>query len=276
MLIKACLLATLLPLALADVQFTSPAAGATLAAASPIAIKWKDSGDGTALTDLTTYTLFLCAGGNDAASFIQLAPITEKGLFSTGNAASGTVAATVGGPDKNAYFLKMQSVGAKGAQVINYSDRFTLSGMTGTFPPVVKDGISKVTGTDGPPSTNQGAPAAAAGGAQGQEAVSYTAQTGLIKYAPMMTPPGTKITKRAPTPRYPTSSVPIAQTFLPTPKQTTTMTASNTNAPAQSRQFQVSQARATIGHDRLLMETQAPAASMPQDDMQKFLHRWRD
>lgn len=173
-------------------------------------------------------------------------------------------------------FLKMQSVGAKGAQVINYSDRFTLSGMTGTFPPVVKDGISKVSGTDGPPSTNQGAPAAAAGGAQGQEAVSYTAQTGLIKYAPMLTPPGTKITKRAPTPRYPTSSVPIAQTFLPTPKQTTTMTASNTNVPPQSRQFQVSQARATIGQDVLLMETQAPAASMPQDDMQKFLHRWRD
>ena len=170
----------------------------------------------------------------------------------------------------------MQSVGAKGAQVINYSDRFTLSGMTGTFPPVVKDGISKVSGTDGPPSTNQGAPAAAAGGAQGQEAVSYTAQTGLIKYAPMLTPPGTKITKRAPTPRYPTSSVPIAQTFLPTPKQTTTMTASNTNVPPQSRQFQVSQARATIGQDLLLMETQAPAASMPQDDMQKFLHRWRD
>lgn len=77
MLIKACLLATLLPLALADVQFTSPAAGATLAAASPIAIKWKDSGDGTALTDLTTYTLFLCAGGNDAASFVSASSPAE-------------------------------------------------------------------------------------------------------------------------------------------------------------------------------------------------------
>lgn len=82
MLIKACLLATLLPLALADVQFTSPAAGATLAAASPIAIKWKDSGDGTALTDLTTYTLFLCAGGNDAASFVSACtPIEMTALF---------------------------------------------------------------------------------------------------------------------------------------------------------------------------------------------------
>ncbi|KAL8854993.1 MAG: hypothetical protein Q9221_000189 [Calogaya cf. arnoldii] len=129
--------------------------------------------------------------------------------------------------------------------------------MTGTFPPEVVKGISTVSGTDGPPSSSQEAPAAA-GGAQDGEAVSYAAQTGLIKYAPMLTPPGTKITKKAPTPRYPTSSVIIAKTFLPTPKQTTTMTASNTKAHPQSRQFQ------------------APAASMPADDMQKFLHRWRD
>ncbi|KAL8775323.1 MAG: hypothetical protein Q9209_000330 [Squamulea sp. 1 TL-2023] len=129
--------------------------------------------------------------------------------------------------------------------------------MTGTFPPAIKAGIAKVSGTDGPAATNQEAPGAAEG-AQGQEAVSYTAQTGLIKYAPMMTPPGTKITAKTLKPRYPTSSVPIAKTFLPTPKQTTTMTASLTNVPASSRPFQ------------------APAASMPQDDMQKFLHRWRD
>ncbi|KAL8925213.1 MAG: hypothetical protein Q9172_002318 [Xanthocarpia lactea] len=258
MFAKSVLLATLLPAVFADIQFTNPAAGTTLAAGKPITARWKDSGDGTALTDLKTYTLFLCAGGNDADSFIELAPINANGQFSTGNEASATVAATLGGSDKNAYFLKIQSVGAEGAQVINYSDRFTISGMTGTFPPGVKAGIAKVSGTDGPPSTNQEAPEAGGGGAKGEYAVAYTAQTGLIKYAPMMTPPGTKITAKSPKPRYPTSSVPIAKTFLPTPKQTTTMTASLTNTPAKSRQFQ------------------APAASMPQDDMQKFLHRWRD
>ncbi|KAL8890452.1 MAG: hypothetical protein Q9205_001858 [Flavoplaca limonia] len=257
MLAKGLLLATLLPAVLADVQFTSPAAGATIAAGKPITVGWKDSGDGVALTDLSTYTLFLCAGGNDAASFIQLFPINAQGKFSTGNQASATVASTLGGPDKNAYFLKMQSVGAKGAQVINYSDRFSFSGMTGTFPPEVAAGIKKVSGTEGPPSSEVEAPDAA-GGAQDGEAVSYAAQTGLIKYAPMLTPPGTKITKKTPSPRYPSSKVTIAKTFLPTPKQTTTMTASNTYAPAQSRPFQ------------------APAASQPQDDMQKFLHRWRD
>lgn len=142
-----------------------------------------------------------------------------------------------------ASFLKIQSVGAKGAQVINYSDRFTLSGMTGTFPANVQAGIKTVSGTNGPPSTAQDAPAAAAGagGAQGDYAVTYTAQTGLIKYAPMQTPPGTKITAKNVKPRYPTSSVSIAKTFLPTPKQTTTMTASLTNSPAASHAFQVSE-----------------------------------
>ncbi|KAL8690792.1 MAG: hypothetical protein Q9218_003841 [Villophora microphyllina] len=155
-------------------------------------------------------------------------------------------------------FLKILSVGTGGAQVINYSDRFTLSGMTGTFPPPIQASIAKISTTDGPPSSNQGAPAAA-GGAQGDYAVTYTAQTGLIKYAPMQIPPGTKITAKAASARYPTSSVPIAKTFLPTPKQTTTMTASLTVKPASSHAFN------------------APAASMPAaDDMQKFLNRWRD
>ncbi|KAL8834842.1 MAG: hypothetical protein Q9170_003584 [Blastenia crenularia] len=55
--------------------------------------------------------------------------------------------------------------------------------MTGTFPPGVQAGIKKISGTNGPPSTNQKAPAAGAGagGAQGDYAVTYTAQTGLIK-----------------------------------------------------------------------------------------------
>lgn len=147
--------------------------------------------------------------------------------------------------------------------------------MTGTFPVNVQAGIAKISGTNGPASTNQQAPAAA-GAAQGEYAVTYTAQTGLIKYAPMQIPPGTKITAQRATARYPTSSVPIAKTFLPTPKQTTTMTASLTFSPAQSRPFQVHEQCIGVELGALLITVQAPAASMPQDDMQKFLHRWRD
>lgn len=68
------LFASFAPLALADVKITSPAAGAKLTAGSSISVEWKDSGSQPPLSDLKTYTLFLCAGGNDAASFVSAPP----------------------------------------------------------------------------------------------------------------------------------------------------------------------------------------------------------
>ncbi|KAL6717031.1 Cell wall synthesis protein kre9 precursor [Lecanora helva] len=254
------LLAGVAPYALADVEFTSPSAGQTLTGGSTIKVAWKDSGDKPAISDLQGYQLFLCAGGNDEKSFIQLAPIVQTGKFSTGNAASGTVSVSVGGDDKNAYFLKMIST-ATGGTVVNYSDRFTLSGMKGTFPPNVEQGIKGVTGTGGPKTENNvdknAAEVPANGQAGGPYAVTYTAQTGLTKYAPMQGKPGTKITAKNPTPQYPTSSVKIAKTFLPTPSQVTTMTVSATYSASSH-------------------ENTASPAPMPHDDMQKYLARWRD
>lgn len=63
------LLALLAPTILADVEFVTPAPGASLAGGGKtISVSWKDSGEDPKLASLTTYTLFLCAGGNDAAS----------------------------------------------------------------------------------------------------------------------------------------------------------------------------------------------------------------
>jgi len=127
-------------------------------------------------------------------------------------------------------FLKMISA-ANGGTVINYSDRFTLSGMTGTFPPNVQQGIAGVTGTGGPATennVNNNNNAAANAGAGGPYAVTYTAQTGLTRYAPMRGKPGSKIAAKNPTPQYPTSSVKIATTKFPTPSQVTTHTVSAT------------------------------------------------
>ena len=121
---------------------------------------------------------------------------------------------------------------ATGGTVINYSDRFSLSGMTGTFPANVQTGLKGLSGTNGPTTENNVDTNAAAVPANGQAggpyAVTYTAQTGLTKYAPMQGKPGTKITAKNPTPQYPTSSVNIAKTILPTPSQVTTMTVSAT------------------------------------------------
>ena len=73
------LLAAITPFTLADVEFTSPAAGATLTGGGSISIEWQDSGNAPSISDLTTYQLFLCAGGNDDTTFVS----TRRGLKCT-------------------------------------------------------------------------------------------------------------------------------------------------------------------------------------------------
>lgn len=129
-------------------------------------------------------------------------------------------------------FLKIISSTA-GGTVTNYSPRFSLTGMTGTFPPNVEAGIKKVKGTTSPPtakdlanSPDAGAPDPVAPDAS--YAIPFLSQTGTIMYAPMQGRPGTKITAKSISPAYPTSSVKIATTHLPPPKQITTHTLSMT------------------------------------------------
>ena len=129
-------------------------------------------------------------------------------------------------------FIKMIAAGT-GGTVTNYSNRFSLSGMTGTFPAAVTSGLSGLSGTEGPATENDynaaGADGADAGGAVAVSAtVTYTLQTGSIRYAPMQGKPGTKITAKSASPRYPSSSVSIAKTWLPTPAAVTTHTVSAT------------------------------------------------
>lgn len=65
------LLAAVAPYVLADVEFTSPSPGQSLPGGQTLSVKWKDSGSDPPLSSLTSYQLFLCAGGNDAASFVR-------------------------------------------------------------------------------------------------------------------------------------------------------------------------------------------------------------
>lgn len=56
----------------ADVQFVTPAPGASIASGGKtLLVSWAESGEAPPLASLTTYTLFLCAGGNDAASQVR-------------------------------------------------------------------------------------------------------------------------------------------------------------------------------------------------------------
>ena len=69
------LLASFFSFALADVKFTSPAAGDKITGTT-INIEWKESGTAPPIASLVSYQLFLCAGGNDANSFVRSKQLT--------------------------------------------------------------------------------------------------------------------------------------------------------------------------------------------------------
>lgn len=94
------LLVACLPLAFADVKFTVPAAGASVAGGTAFTVTWIDSGSAPSISDLTSYQLFLESGSNAAPQ--QLYALSTTGLFSTGNTITVTVPITTGGTRTNA------------------------------------------------------------------------------------------------------------------------------------------------------------------------------
>ena len=64
------LVATLIPLASADVEFTSPAAGASIPAGQ-FTVEWSESGDAPKISSLESYTLQLLVGGNDENNAVR-------------------------------------------------------------------------------------------------------------------------------------------------------------------------------------------------------------
>ncbi|KAL2064093.1 hypothetical protein VTL71DRAFT_4587 [Oculimacula yallundae] len=252
------LLAALIPLVSADVKFTAPAPGASVVGGTAFTVTWADTGDAPALADLSSYTLFLFSGSNAAPA--QLYQLSASTFAAAGKSVSVTVPVNTGGAGTNAYFLGMLSVATAGGTVWNYSNRFTLTGMTGVFSPAVEAGVKAVSGTSGPPTVNKVAQNAGATGTapgDGAFATPYNMQTGLTKYAPMQPVPPTAITATNLSPLWPTSAVQFATTFLPLPSQVTTLTQPGTYSMSSR-------------------VNTAAAASSPVDDMQKYLNRWKD
>lgn len=127
-------------------------------------------------------------------------------------------------------FLKMVSRGVN-TTVINYSQRFSLSGMTGTFSEKVQTGLSLLPNVtrDHSELKKRQLAAAAAAPAAALYNVPYPLQsTGLTKYAPMAQHPGTTITAKSAPPQFPTSAYTVAKTMLPIATWQTTLTASQT------------------------------------------------
>ena len=99
------LILSLAPLAVvADVEFTSPAAGASVPAGT-IDVAWQESGIAPAITDLTAYTLVLMVGGNNDGDQLALTTFTSQGTFATGDNATGTIPSGIAGPLPNGLYV---------------------------------------------------------------------------------------------------------------------------------------------------------------------------
>ncbi|TGO36380.1 hypothetical protein BHYA_0126g00060 [Botrytis hyacinthi] len=252
---QALVLLAYAPFAIAYPTFSAPAAGAVETAATPFTVTWADNGDAPAIADITTYQLDLCAGSSTGADLAVIYPVTASAALGSTVSTSVTVPAARGSSVTNAYFMRMIATTASGTVTV-YSNRFSISGMTGTFAAPYT-----ITGTAGPATVNNVADTAVASSSgtadEGVYGIPYQSQTGLTKYAPMGLMPGTAITATNTEPQYPTSSVALATTYLSPATIDTTLT------QAQTASF--------ASHPNTVA-----AASMPTDDMAKFLARWKD
>lgn len=113
----------------ADVQLVTPASGATLAGGA-VTLQWKDSGLEPALVAIAAADIVLCTGTNAAPQQLT----TLAGAVALGSLTSFAVTIPVTIGTSGQYFLKFVSTTGQGSVVITYSDRFTLTGMTGTVP----------------------------------------------------------------------------------------------------------------------------------------------
>ncbi|KAK9317515.1 hypothetical protein V1522DRAFT_360715 [Lipomyces starkeyi] len=192
-------LSTLIPRVFADVQFLTPKAGVSypVSAATPLTVTWQDSGTVPTFADLSTASLKLC-GMSDASQFNCFSFLFQaQALSGFGGTYTATIPIAQGANGQ--YFLQMTSLITAGGYVINYSDRFNLTGMTGTTE------YAYIDNTVGP--VRQYNPATTPTSSNLFD-VSYPYQDGwTIKYAPMQPQPGTTVTASTASRQYPTSAI---------------------------------------------------------------------
>ncbi|KAK9377367.1 uncharacterized protein V1513DRAFT_476942 [Lipomyces chichibuensis] len=196
-------LSTLIPRVFADVEFLTPQAGVSYSATTPLTVTWQDSGAVPTFTDLSTASMKLCGMSDPSTIYCQQPEnsfiFQGQTLSGLGGTYSAVIPVAMGANGQ--YFLQMTSIIAAGGYVVNYSDRFNLTGMTGAMEFVYIDN------TDGP--ARQYDPATTPTSSTSDLfLVSYPYQDGwATKFAPMQRQPGTTVTASTASRRFPTSAI---------------------------------------------------------------------
>ncbi|KAK9363140.1 hypothetical protein V1504DRAFT_401644 [Lipomyces starkeyi] len=197
-------LSALIPRVFADVQFLTPKAGVSypVSAATPLTVTWLDSGTVPTFADLSTASLVLCSM-SDASQihcFSNTFFFQAQALSGFDGTYTATIPPTMSSQGANGqYFLQMTSLITAGGYVVNYSDRFNLTGMTGTTEYVYIDNTAGPAREYHPATTPT---------SSNLFLVSYPDQDGwATKYAPMQPQPGTTVTASTASRQYPTSAI---------------------------------------------------------------------
>ncbi|KAG5362702.1 Cell wall synthesis protein [Yarrowia sp. B02] len=199
----------------ADISITSPKLGQSFKAGDTVKISWEDDGKKPPLDDLKSIVVTLLSG-TTATVLWQQGLKLKDGITPDSGSVSVTIPGTVGG---NGYYtIQLYSLLSNGGYTIHYTNWFELSGLTGSTKALQED--------PGMPPANQLSDMSekAQGDLKASHTVPYGEQSGTIKYAPMQMQPGSTITAKSMSQRFPTSAYTPFQSFASPAKCTSTDT----------------------------------------------------
>ncbi|KAH3685385.1 hypothetical protein WICPIJ_003623 [Wickerhamomyces pijperi] len=215
-------LLSFITLSLADVAMYKPTRGSTYTVSGSsvtVPVVWIESNSDPKLTTMESYSFTICTGPNNNINGIKtLVKVSASDI--TGYSYDLEIPASIGAD--GLYYVQVYAVTDEGGYTIHYSYRFTLSGMTGTIQPSgsldADPPSSQIRLDTGATSTMNASQSSAS------FALPYSLQTGITRYAPMQTQPGSKVSLTTWTRKFPTSSVSYYSTIINSLAQKTTLT----------------------------------------------------
>ncbi|KAG0677930.1 hypothetical protein C6P41_002868 [Kluyveromyces marxianus] len=203
---------------IADVSIVSPEGGETITASGgkvTFNVKWEDDDANPPLSEVISYKFLLCTGtDDDIVGIKELGPVKASDI--SGNSYNAVFSDDVA-PSDGTYFIQVFANFPDDGFTIHYSGRVKLKGVDGTL----TTKVPTVTDTAGPPPQIN---VAAASINSASFSIPYTKQTGISRFAPMQLQPGSTVTMRTWSRKYPTSSISYYATLLNSLEQKTTIT----------------------------------------------------
>ncbi|KAH3670268.1 hypothetical protein WICMUC_004921 [Wickerhamomyces mucosus] len=213
------LLVFLISTVFCDVSVSKPSSGQTYTVSGStvtVPISWLESNSNPLLTEITSYKFEVCTGPNSLIDGIRETLVEVSSSDITDYSYDFEIESSVGAD--GLYYIQINAFTSEG-HTIHYSNRFTLSGMTGSKQP---------SGSGTPPASQinliTGTSTLDAAQLSSSFALAYTLQTGITRYAPMQTQPGSTVTATTWTKRFPASSVTYYSTMRSSLDQSSTLT----------------------------------------------------